>query len=291
MKVLISSRSYNKNSETISYLKKQGIDVVLNPFNRKMTEEELLTYGKDVVGIIAGTENITNSFLREAKNLKVISRYGIGMDNIEKKEGILFYNTPNAPSQGVAELTLTLILCLSRKINEVEIWKPIKGNLLCEKTVGIIGMGKIGKALSDLLVPFNNKVLSYDIDQSKTTNLLDDLLRKSDVVSLHVPLNKSTYHLLGKRELGLMKETAFLINTSRGGTVDETALFHALKNRTIAGAGLDVFEDEPNVGRLKELENIVLTPHIGTYTIETRKKMEEEATKNIITGLKEVGLL
>jgi len=291
MKVLISSRSYDKNSETILYLKKKGIDVMVNPFNRKMTEEELLVYGKKIVGIIVGTENITKSFLKKAKNLKVISRYGIGTDNIEKKEGVLVYNTPNAPSQSVAELSLTLMLCLLRKINKVEIWKPQKGNLLHEKTVGIIGMGRIGKTLSNLLAPFDTTVLSYDIDQGKTTNPLDDLLRKSDIVSIHVPLNKNTFHLLGKRELGLMKETSFLINTSRGGTVDESALYNVLKNNKIAGAALDVFEHEPNIGKLKGLENVILTPHIGTYTVETRKKMEEEAAKNIITGLKEVGLL
>lgn len=308
MEILISSRSFGK-TDAIDYIKKNGLKVKTNPYGRKMTEEELLFHGKNCIGMIAGTEKITEKFINGAEKLKVISRYGVGMDNIDidatKKKNIAVYNTPDAPSIAVAELTLTLILCTIKKINIVDkrikegIWKPEMGNMLSNKKIGIIGLGRIGKVIVQMLKPFNAEIRIFDINQDikfcknnniKNTSLIN-LLKESDIVSLHIPLNDKTYHMIGKKELEIMKDSAIIINTSRGGIIREDALYNAIKEKRIAGAAIDVFENEPNVGKLKDLENIILTPHIATYTFETRKQMEMEATKNLIDGLKGFRLL
>ena len=172
-------------------------------------------------------------------------------------------------------------------------------NLLSGKTIGIIGLGRIGKKLVEFLQPFNIKILSYEINPDKVfvenykidVVTMENLLSNSDIVTIHVPLSEETYHLIGKRELEMMKKDAIIINCARGGILDENSLYEALTDEKIAGAAIDSFEDEPNIGKLKELDNIILTPHIGTYTIETRKHMEIEAANNLINGLKEAKIL
>jgi len=310
MKVLVSSRSFgNINSGAIKLLREEGLEPILNPYGRKLNEQEILSLLDDAVGIIAGTEKISEKIISSGDHLKVISRYGIGMDNVDlkaaDKKGVLVYNTPEAPSVAVAELTLTLVLNLLKKIGKADRslrndnWKPEMGNLLSGKTIGIIGLGRIGKKLTQFLQAFNVKKLSYEKNPDKNfvTNYkidlvaLDDLLSKSDIVTIHVPLTEETHHIIGRRELEMMKETAILINCARGGIVDEDALYSFLKDKKMAGAAIDAFEDEPNTGKLKELDNVILTPHIGTYTVETRRNMEIEAVKNLINGLKEADIL
>jgi len=311
MKILISSRSFGKiQSGAVELLKKEGLEPVLNPYGRKLNEEEILALIDDnVVGIIAGTEKITKNVILNTSSLKVISRYGVGLDNVDletaKQKGILVCNTPDTPALAVAELTLSLIMNLLRKISKLDrnirkdAWKAEMGDLLTEKHIGIIGIGRIGKKLVEFLEPFNVKIYAYDTQPDKEFiskyNIelvsLDKLLIKSDIITLHIPLNEKTKHIIGKKELMKMKENVVLINTARGGLIDEEALYHFLKERKIAGAAIDVFENEPNTGKLKELNNIILTPHIGTYTIETRKNMEIEAAENLIKGLKKVNIL
>ena len=310
MKVLISSRSFGKiNSGAIELLEKQGLTPILNPYGRKLNEQEILDLLKDSVGIIAGTEQITEKIISQNNQLKVISRYGIGMDNIDLKaaqqKDVLVYNTPDTPSIAVAELTLTLILNLLKKIGKSDRdirsdkWKPEIGNLLSEKTVGIIGLGRIGKKLVQLLSPFNTKILIYDINLDekflKKYNLelvnLSKLISQSDIITLHIPLTKQTKHIIGKSELNSMKPNAILINAARGGLIDERSLYAALKEKKISGAAIDVLENEPSPGNLKELDNIIITPHIGTFTEETRKHMEIEAAENLIMGLKNMKIL
>ena len=310
MKVLISSRSFGKiDSGAIELLKNEGLEPILNPYGKKLNEREILDLLDDVVGIIAGTEEITEKIISHNDQLKVISRYGIGLDNIDLKaadqKNVMVFNTPETPKIAVAELTLTLILSLLKKVVNADknakndVWKPEIGNLLSEKTVGIIGLGRIGKQLVELLSPFKLKILAYETNPDKEfvskykINLvsLDTLISKSDIITLHVPRTEQTRHMIGEKELMHMKENAFLINTARGGLIDEEVLYRFLKERKIAGAAIDVLEDEPNTGKLKELDNIILTPHIGSYTIETRKHMEIESAKNLIKGLKQKNIL
>lgn len=304
MKVLISSRSFGKiNSNPIEKLKSEGFEVILNPYNKKLDESELIELIGDVVGVIAGTEPITDDVLEHAKNLKVISRYGVGLDNIDldaaKKRGIKVCNTPNAPSKAVAELTLSLILNLMRRIpqssNSIKNgdWKPQMGNLLYDKTLGIVGLGRVGKELVRLVTPFYLNIIAYepypDEDFISKHNIalrsFEEILSQSDIVSLHLPLTEDTRNIIATKELSSMKNSAVLINTARGGLVDENALLNALKQKMISGAALDVFEKEPYTGGLLELDNVLLTPHIGTYAEETRTVMEMETVENLIKYL------
>jgi len=256
------------------------------------------------VGLIAGTETISRRVIESNSNLKVISRYGIGLDNVDaiaaKENNIIIYNTPETPVLAVAELTIALIFSLLRKIRIVDSnlhkdnWKPEIGNTLSEKKIGIVGLGRIGKKVAIFLKPFNVKIIAFDVkpdkDFAKENDIqvvsFNELLKQSDIITVHVPLTNDTKYLIDKNSFEKMKETAFLINTARGGLVKETDLYKALKEGKIAGAAVDVFENEPNIGKLKELDNIILTPHIATYTVETRKNMELEAAKNLINGLR-----
>ena len=173
------------------------------------------------------------------------------------------------------------------------------GNLLSGKTVGLLGLGKIGKKVVGLLEPFNVNFLAYELkpDESFTKRYnikivpLDTLLAESDVISIHLPSTKETRHIINSDAFSKMKKTAILINTARGDLVEEKALYDSLKNNKIAGAGLDVFENEPYSGKLKELDNTILTPHIGSSTVETRRTMDVESVNNLIKGLKEAGVL
>jgi D-3-phosphoglycerate dehydrogenase len=310
MKVLISSRSFGKNNrDVVNVLKNAGLEPLFNPLDRKPSEEELITMLDGVVGIIAGTENITKNVLSHATSLKVISRYGMGLDNVDldtaRQRGILVYSTPETPAISVAELTLSLMLNLLRKICKVSrsvqnnSWKPEMGNLLTEKTIGIIGLGRIGKKVVQLLRPFEGNILTYETKPDNKfikkykiqLTSFDTLVHTSDIISLHCPLNEKTHFLIGKDELSQMKTNAILINTARGGLIDENALYNALKTDKIAGAAIDVFENEPYTGKLREFDNVILTPHIGSYTVETRTNMEIEAATNLINGLKEMKIL
>ena len=290
LKILISSRSFGKiNSGALELLKKNGLKPIINPYGKKLSEDEILNLMQDSIGIIAGTEKITEKIISSNSDLKVISRYGIGIDNIDLKTA----------------LTITLILSLYKKITNVDKnlkqnkWKPEIGNMLTDKSVGVLGLGRIGKKLTQFLDPFNVKILAYDLhpdtDFIKENNIkltnLKTMLSKSDIITIHIPLNEKTKYIIDEEELSLMKEKAILINTARGGLINEQALYDFLKTKKIAGAAIDVFENEPNVGKLKELENIILTPHVATYTIETRKNMELTAVRNIINGLKEADIL
>ncbi len=307
MKVLISSRSFGKiNSGAIELLKNNGLEPIMNPYGRKLNEEEIISLLDDAVGIIAGTEKITEKIISYNDQLKVISRYGIGLDNINLKaasqRNIIVLNTPETPKIAVAELTISLILNLLKKIVNVDknvksgLWKPEIGNILSGKTLGIIGMGRIGKQLVELLLPFKLKILAYEINpdnefiSSSKVKLvsLDTLLSRSDIITLHIPLTKQTEHIIGEKELAKMKKNAIIINTARGGLINEEDLYNFIKEKEIAGAAIDAFEEEPYIGKLKDLDNIILTPHIGTYTVETRKNMEIESAKNLIKALRKV---
>jgi D-3-phosphoglycerate dehydrogenase len=233
--------------------------------------------------------------------LKVISRCGVGMDNVDLEAAaqlnIKVFNTPFGPTLAVAELTVGLILDLLRKVTMMDremragVWEKRMGKLLSGKRVGIIGFGRIGQKTGKLLRAFGCEIGCYDnlrirgLEDLGIKRLeMDELLRESDIVTVHVS-GKYEKPLLGVKEIGMMKKGAWLVNVARGGVVDEEVLFDALKDGRLAGAALDVFEKEPYDGPLKELDNVILTPHIGSYAKEARIEMEIQAAKNLIKGL------
>lgn len=281
----------------LELLRKKSFEVILNPYGRQLKDVEIVKLCKGTIGIIAGTEPLSSAVLRQLNGLKVISRCGVGLDNIDmdsaNKVGIKIFNTPDAPTVAVAELTIGLILNLLRKTHKVDIairknkWKKLMGNLLYGKKVGIVGFGRIGKKVARLLRPFGCEI-SYT-DPFVKNGLLglnslskEELLRWADIISIH-PSTKD--RIIGKKELKLMKKGSWLVNVSRGGVIDELALYDYLKKGHLTGAAIDVFEQEPYNGPLKKLDNVILTPHIGSYAIEARTNMEMQAVRNLLKGL------
>ena len=302
MKVFVSTHPYGEvSNKPLILAKENDIEVRLNPYGRKIQTSELAKEIKDSDVLIAGTEKITEEVLKNASNLKLIARVGIGLDGVDfelcKKYNIRVSYTPDAPTMAVAELCVGLILDLARKIsytnNKLKVyntWKRFMGTLLYGKTVGIFGMGRIGKSLIHLLSSFNVKFLVYDVNPDVAfarlykVNLVskEEVLKNSDIVSVNVPLKQDTIDYIKLDDLKLMKKEAILINTARGGIVNEQDLYKALKENIIAGAAVDVFEEEPYSGNLKELENCILTCHMGASTIDSRRDMELQAMQETI---------
>ncbi len=302
-RIFISTSSFAENDASpLQLLKDAGLDVHLNPHGRQLTPEECLNLYHDIDGLIAGTEALNARVLKSARKLRVISRCGAGVDNVDReaaeKLGIKVFSTPDAPTQAAAELTIGLMLDLMRGISGEDRlvragkWQKKTGNLLSGKTLGILGLGRIGQRIVELTRPFNLKYFAWDISPDRRFagkysvefGELDEILRKADIITIHLPYAPELKGIIGDRELGLMKRNAFIINAARGGLVDEAALYTALKEKKIAGAALDVFGQEPYHGPLTELDNIVLTPHIGSYAIEARVEMEIQSVKNLLQG-------
>ena len=302
-KVLITTSSFGRqDASPLEALKSRGLEYVFNPYGRKLTEEELisLVFQHRPDYIIAGAEKMSARALDAMRPyVKLISRCGVGMDGIDlqyaKQVGIRVMNTPDAPTAAVAELTLGIMLDMlrgiskaDRNIRSVHFDKPM-GNLLFGKTVGLLGCGRIGSYLAKLLQVIGCQVIGYDscLNQHPTIKLKPflEVVQEADILTLHVPYTKNNHHLIDKKTLDCMKPTAYLINASRGGLVDEEDLYKALREGKIAGAGLDCFEKEPYDGKLRELDNVVLTPHIGSYAAEARCKQEMDAVENILQNL------
>lgn len=301
-KVAITTTSFGEHDDSpLELCKKKGLMVVLNPYKRKIEADELVELAEDAVGLIAGTECITEEVISKLPALKVISRCGAGLDNVDldavKRRGIKLLNTPDAPTLAVAELTVSLILNLLRGVCRMDrelrddLWQKRMGNLLYGKKVGIKGFGRIGRKVAELLRPFGCE-MAYsdpfveDLSSPLKRLSLDELLGWADIVSIHISANEK---IIGERELRLMKKGAWLVNTSRGKVLDESALYENLKNGHLSGAALDVFEQEPYTGPLMELDNIILTPHIGSYAKEARVEMERQSVENLCKGLREEG--
>jgi len=308
LKVYITRRIPEPGIEMI----RKEHEVEINPYDRVLTREELLqaVKGKDGILCLLTDKIDAEVFDAAGPQLKVVSNYAVGYDNIDVKEatkrGIVVTNTPGVLTETTADLAWALILATARRIVEAdkftragkyEGWAPMLflGQDVYGKTLGIIGMGRIGQAVARRAKGFNMKVLYNDIrripeETEKELNAtfvsLDELLEQSDFVSLHTYLSPETYHLINEERLRKMKKTAYLINTSRGPVVDESALVRALKEGWIAGAGLDVYEFEPKlVPGLAECENAVLLPHIASASVETRTKMATMAAENLLAVL------
>ncbi len=303
-KILITTSSFGKADSTVLDLfAANHLEPVLNPHGRKLTEDEVagLLRESNPIGMVAGVEPLTAQALGASDRLRVISRCGIGLDNVDltaaRELGIRVFNTPEAPTAAVAELTIGLMLSVLRGIPAADAairageWVRPSGRLLSALTVGIIGCGRIGSAVATILEGFGSRVIGCDLqitdhDRIDTVDL-KDVLSEADVITLHLPYGPGTHHLIGQDEIGRMKPEAILINASRGGLVDETALEAALGRRLLAGAGIDCFESEPYEGPLTKRRNVVLTSHIGSYAREARARMESEAVENLLTGLQE----
>ncbi|MFH1575609.1 MAG: NAD(P)-dependent oxidoreductase [Candidatus Nealsonbacteria bacterium] len=276
------------------------IEIVVPPVKEKMLEEELLSYIGDVDGILCGDDKITENVLGHAPLLKVISKWGTGIDSIDQeaalKRGIPVKNTVNAFTEPVADLTMNYMLSLARGTIELNekmhqgIWEKRVGTALWECVLGIVGMGNIGKAVAKRAEAFGMKVLYNDIKEIPGFKItpLPQLLKEADFVTLHCDLNPTSRHLINKEKLAIMKPTAFLINASRGPVVEQTALVEALLSKKIAGAGLDVFEDEPLSGDspLKKMQNVILSPHNANAGRAAWKFVHENTIKNAIDELK-----
>ena len=285
-------------------------DVEVNDLDRELTYEELKEKIKGKDGVLCLlSDKIDGELMDTEPRIKIFANYAVGYNNMDvkaaKKRNIYLSNTPDVLTDATADMAWALLFATARRVVEghkfirsgkFKRWSPklLLGRDITGKTLGIIGAGRIGQAFAKKAKAFNMNILYYsrskkeDFERESGAEYVsfDEILKRSDFISLHTPLTKETIHMLGDREFEMMKETAILINTSRGPVIDEKALVRALKNNTIWGAGLDVYENEPEVEEgLLELDNVVLCPHIGSATKETRAKMSMVAAENIIAVL------
>jgi len=304
-RVLVTTHPFGEiDRDPIQLLEMEHIPFTMNPFQRRLKEEELAEMIGPYEALIAGTEPITEAVLGKAVNLRLIARVGIGLDSVAlraaRNRGIAVTYTPSAPSPGVAELAVAQMLALLRKTVTVDdeiregIWRRRIGRRLGLMTVGIIGVGRIGRLVIGHIKNWSPRILANDLKQdpdfSEHTGCVwadvDTIYRNADIISLHVPLTARTRGMIGKRELAMMKPDAILINTARGELVDEAALADALRTRPAFSAALDVFAEEPYTGELATLDNCILTAHMGSATRDCRLQMELEAAQEVVRYFK-----
>lgn len=305
-KILVTpTASFGKYSDAFSRLKSAGLEVILSPYSHPLKEEELKEFISQVDGIIVGLDPITPSLLEEAKRLRVISKHGVGVDNIAVEEAtrrrIVVANAPGTNDDSVADLAFAFVLSLARHIPRAcwsmreEKWEKFVGVEINGKTLGVVGVGRIGKKVIRQSWGFDMEILAHDVfpDQNLAQKWqfsyvsLEKLLRESDFITLHIPLTQETRGFIGGKELSLMKRSSYLINTARGGIVDEEALYRALKEGIIAGAALDVFSQEPpGSSPLMDLENVIATPHMASDTKEAIRRMDVVSAENVIRVLR-----
>jgi len=297
-----SFAKYSKRAEEI--LQDYGLEIIR--VKQPVTgENDLLGQLDDVVAIITGLEPVTGKVINSAPRLRVIVKHGIGVDNIDldaaKEKGVIVANSPGTNREAVADLVFGLMLSLARKIPQSDRqvregkWPKVFGQSVWGKTLGIIGLGVIGKSVAQRAKGFNMKVLAFDKywdEEFASANGIirsevDEILKESDYVTLHVPLMEETRNLIGEKQLSIMKPTAYLINAARGGVVDEDALYKALKEGRIAGAGIDVFSTEPPTqSPLLGLQNVILTPHMGGFTDGALSMTSEFVSQVVVDALK-----
>jgi D-3-phosphoglycerate dehydrogenase len=301
MKVKVSTLAFSNNQYLVNKLLQEFPDAIVNVEGVRLKGDELVDFFSDADAAIVGLEPITADFLDKLPRLRMIAKYGVGLDNIDldacKERNVNIGWTGGVNKRSVAEMAIGFMLALSRNLystsNQLKQlnWNKNGGFQLTGKTIGIIGLGHIGKELVTLLKPFNCRILVNDIiDQTnyvRVNNLesvtKDELYSESDIISLHTPLTKETSNLINKFVFKQMKHSAFLINTARGGIVNEIDLVQALQTSTIAGAALDVFETEPPVNKeLLALPNLICTPHTGGNANEAVMAMGISAVTHLV---------
>lgn len=308
MKILATPTSFltAENAQARAALEAFAEDVVYNDTGKPLQPEEILARLEGVDGYLAGLDYITSEVIEKAPDsLKVISRYGAGVDRVDvltcKRRGISVTNTPGTNAVAVCELAFALMLCVARNIPglhqavEAGAWPRNEGMELNGKTLGIVGLGAIGKQLAIRARAFGMTVIAYDpfFDEAFATahgiarTTLDEVMTTADIVSLHLPLNPETRHLIHAERIAKMKKGAIIINTARGGLIDEEAAAQAVVSGQLGGLGLDAFEQEPLLASpLKGLERVIFTPHTGAHTAEAVKAMGLMAVDNLIKVLK-----
>jgi D-3-phosphoglycerate dehydrogenase len=306
-KVLVTARSFRKmQGDHWRVLQGAGYEIVTPEQDQPLKEAEMISLIGDVDAALVGNDAVTEKVIAAAPHLKVVSKHGVGVDNVDvpaaTRAGVIVTNTPGANQVAVAEMAVALIMALTRKLAYHDTvvksggWSRLIGTELAGKTVGLVGLGRIGKEVVLRLKGFLVKFLAYDVFQDIPFAVehkvrfveLNELLAESDIVTLHAVLTPDTQSFIGEKELGLMKPGSYLVNTARGGLVDEQALYRALEENRLAGAGLDVFAEEPpkNNPLLQLGDKVLLTPHLGAQTTETVLRMGQMAAENIVQVLR-----
>ena len=299
--IFVASSSFGL--EAGDFLKKSGYPYSLNSTGRRLSSKELADMGQEAVAMIAGLEPYDAYVLEHCQRLRCISRCGVGVDNIDfataQKRGVKVFTTPDVVVGPVAEMTIAMILDLMRSLSQHLAlmregrWERLMGEQLAGKTVGVLGLGRIGRKVAELLIGLDAKVIGYDIapdtDWAARCGVklvsLDDLISTCDILTLHLAVSEHNPFCLKEEQLAHMKRGAFVVNVSRGSFIDEGALETVLRRGHLAGAALDVYQQEPYQGSLRDLPNVILTPHVATFTRQSRLQMEIQATENVISFL------
>ncbi|GHU81266.1 2-hydroxyacid dehydrogenase [Spirochaetia bacterium] len=306
MKILVTATSFKPDSENpaMEQLRSFAGELVFNPHGRPLAEDELITFLEGCDGCVAGLDYFTKKVIESACGLKVISRYGAGVDRVDlaaaKAKNIVVCNTPGANAQAVADLTIALLLCAARKVPVLDrktregLWPRSNGIELYGKTIGILGLGAIGKAVAKRASGFSMKIMAYDPfmneEYARTNGIIASdfraVTREADFLCLHLPLTDETRHIISADVMKNMKKGAVIVNTARGGLIDEDAACELLTSGHLGGLGLDVYEAEPpQKSALFDLENVVLTPHTASHTAEAAAAMAAMAVRNLIDVL------
>lgn len=295
MKVVVGASSFGDAApEVLERLQEEGIEVVRNPYKRKMTQEEIIEHLQGAVGLLAGLEPLNEEVFRACPDLKAIARIGIGMDNVDREAaqryGIKVSNTPEGPTNAVAEMTLAALLAICHNLIPANedvhngIWKKRMGRSIQGLKVLVIGYGAIGRRVSELLRGMGAEIMIYDkYLPEKSTHTLEEGISAADVISLHA---SGKEEILSEELFRRMKEGVILLNSARGGLIHEKALYNALKTGKAAVFWGDALWTEPYEGILRECKNAILTPHICTYTTQCRTSMERQAVENLLEDLR-----
>jgi D-3-phosphoglycerate dehydrogenase len=304
-KALITTVPFgDKNRLPLQMLEDAGIQYLINPHNARLNEDQLISLVADFDVIIAGTEKITQRVMERAAKLKLISRVGVGLDGVDlmaaKARGIRVSYTPEAPAPAVAELTLGLMLTLLRSVHVSNgqmhqgKWQRIFGRRLAETTIGVIGVGRIGtrvlrrtKSLGTPRILVNDLVPNYELSREFKLDWVtkEQIYQEADIITLHLPLTRLTKNMIQREQLMSMKADAMIINTARGGIINEGDLAQVMTAGHLSGAAIDVFEHEPYTGPLAEIDRCVLTAHMGSMSVDCRTRMEIEATDEAVRFL------
>ena len=305
-KILITPRSYGKtDSSVLDLIKEAGYEPVVNPYGQILNKEQMQQELADCVGVIIGVDPLDAEVLACAPKLRAIAKYGVGTDNIDK-EYCAAHNIPVSITQGananaVADYAFSLICACARKIPYInglcheKKWNKVLGLDIYGKTIGIMGLGAIGKGVAKRAAGFGMRVLAYDVfwnDQYAAENNIqfaqpEEIFKTCDFISLHLPLTDDTRNIINADSIALMKPNCVLINTARGGLIDEKALIDALRDGKIAGAGVDVFNEEPPANEaLYQLDNLIMGSHCAASTNGASETMSRMATENLLRDLK-----
>jgi len=310
-KILITPRSFAKHcKEPYERLRGAGLEIIDNPIGDILTKEQMMTHLEDVDAVILGVDPMCDEVIASTNHLSVISKYGVGTDNIDKDAAkardIDVTITKNANCVAVADYAFALILSVARRVTEIHNgcvngdWSKKVAVDVYGKKIGVLGLGAIGQGVVERATGFAMEIYGYDVAYDEkmieTYNVkkssIEEIMKECDFVSIHMPLLPSTEHVIDEKMLAMSKENLIIINTARGGIIDEEALYHALKNKQIYGAGLDVFEQEPaHESKLLELDNVVIGSHCAASTVDAVNAMSHVAVDNVLDVLKAKGVI